>query len=114
MFRRFHQFAGLQRDEGKTTDKDQSHKREKCCREIADLELTKHESNQSWHQKHRWPSNLYRFVRCQSPQNNSSHGQTDGKHHNGFDHAALMEMLGFLSRTAVVEGFTVTWPEEAD
>ena len=52
--------------------------------------------------------NLDGFVVVQIAKNHACHRQTDGKHHNGFDHAALLVMLGVLSRTAAEEGFTVT------
>ena len=58
--------------------------------------------------------NLNGLVVVQIAKNHPGHRQTNGKHHNGFDHAALVEMLGILSRTAAADGFTVAWPEEAD
>ena len=58
--------------------------------------------------------NLNGLVAVQIAKNHASHRQTNGKHHNGFDHAALVEMLVVLSRTAAADGFTVAWPEEAD
>ena len=58
--------------------------------------------------------NLNGLVVVQIAKNHACHRQTNGKHHNGFDHAALVEMLGLLSRSAAAEGFTVAWPEEAD
>tara|TARA_B100002051_G_scaffold205720_1_gene196577 strand:+ start:1020 stop:1199 length:180 start_codon:yes stop_codon:yes gene_type:complete len=58
--------------------------------------------------------NLDGIVVVQISKNHAGHRQTDGKHHNGFDHEALLEVFDFLSRTAAAEGFTVTWSEEAD
>ena len=52
--------------------------------------------------------NLDGFVVVQIAKNHAGHRQTDGEHHNGFDHADLLVMLGVLSRTAAEEGFTVT------
>ena len=54
------------------------------------------------------------LVDAQIAKNHSGHRQTDGKHHNSFDHADLLEMLGFLTRTAALEDFSVTWGEEVD
>ena len=108
------QLTGLQRHDCEATQKDDCNENEECGSEIADLQLPEHESDESWHQNQHRPLTLSRLVRCQNSQNNPCHGHPDGKHHNRFDHAALLEMLGFLSRTAVVEGFTDTWPEEAD
>ncbi len=58
--------------------------------------------------------NLNRLVVVQIAKYHAGHRQTNGKHHDGFDHVALVEMLGVLIRTAAAEGFTVAWPEEAD
>ena len=58
--------------------------------------------------------NLNGLVAIQIAKYHACHRQTNGKHHNGFDHAALLEVLGVLTRTAAVEAFTVAWPEEAD
>ena len=58
--------------------------------------------------------NLNGLVVVQIAKNHACHRQTNGKHHNGFDHAVLVEMLGVLSRSAAAEGFTFAWPEEAD
>ena len=58
--------------------------------------------------------NLNGLVVVQIAKNHACHRQTNSKHHNRFDHAVLVEMLGVLSRTAAAGGFTVAWPEEAD
>ena len=58
--------------------------------------------------------NLNGLVDAQIAKNHTGHRQTDGKHHNSFDHADLLEMLGFLTRTAALEVFSVTWQEEGD
>ena len=58
--------------------------------------------------------NLNGLVVVQIAKNHACHRQTNGKHHNGFDHAALVEMLGVLSRSAAAEDFPVACPEEAD
>ena len=58
--------------------------------------------------------NLNGLVVVQIAKNHPGHRQTNSKHHNGFDHAAVLAMVGFSSRTSAGEGFTVTWPDEAD
>jgi hypothetical protein len=58
--------------------------------------------------------NLNGLVVVQIAKYHAGHRQTNDKHHNGFGHAALVEMFGVLIRTAAAEGFTVAWPEEAD
>ena len=58
--------------------------------------------------------NLNGLVVVQIAKNHACHRQTNGKHHNGFDHAVLVEMLGVLSRSAAAEDFPFAWPEEAD
>ena len=52
--------------------------------------------------------NLNGLVVVQIAKNHACHRQTNGKHHKGFDHATLDEMLGVLSRTAAGEGFIFT------
>ncbi len=58
--------------------------------------------------------NLNRLVIVQIAKNHACHRQTNGKHHNCFDHAALVEMLDVLSRTAAADAVTVACPEEVD
>ena len=58
--------------------------------------------------------NLNGLVAVQVAKNHACHRQTNGKHYHGFDHAALVEMLGVLSRTATADAVTVACPEEAD
>lgn len=58
--------------------------------------------------------NLNGLVVVQIAKYHAGHRQTNGKHHNCFDHADLVEMLGVLIRTAAAEGFTIAWPAEAD
>ena len=81
---------------------------------MADLKLPKHEGKQCSCQKQQPLFNLIGLVDAQIAKNHSGHRQTDGKHHNSFDHADLLEMLVLLTRTADLEDFSVTWPEEAD
>ena len=107
IFRGLDQLTGLQRHQSEAAHKDKSNKNEERGREIADLKLTEHESKQGGHQKQPL-LNLDGLVVIQIAKNHPGHRQPDGKHHNRFDHAALLEMLGFLSRTAALEGFTVT------
>ena len=113
IFWRFDQLTGLQRHHSEAAHKDNCHQSEEGRCEIADLKLPEHEGKQGRRQKQPL-LNLNGLVVIQIAKNNAGHRQTNGKHHNRFDHAALLETLGFLSRTAAVEGFTVTWPEEAD
>ena len=114
IFWRFDQLTGLQRHHSKAAHKDHCHKSEEGCCEIADLKLPEHEGQQGRHQKQQVLLNLNGLVVVQIAKNHACHRQTNGKHHNGFDHAVLVEMLGVLSRTAAAGGFTVAWPEEAD
>ena len=58
--------------------------------------------------------NLNGLVAVQVAKNHACHRQTNGKHYHGFDHAALVEMLGVLSRTATADAVTVACPEEVD
>jgi hypothetical protein len=53
------------------------------------------------------------MISGQIAQNNAGHGQTDRKHHNGFDHAFSPEELA-LSAATDREGFTAGCTEEAD
>ena len=78
---------------------------------MADLKLPKHEGKQCSCQKQQPLFNLIGHVDAQIAKNHSGHRQTDGKHHNSFDHADLLEMLVLLTRTADLEDFSVTWPE---
>ena len=107
IFGRFDQLTGLQRNQGEASHKDNRNQNEKGRCEIADLKLPEHEGQQVRHQKQAL-LNLDGFVVVQIAKNHAGHRQTDGQHHNGFDHAALLVMLGVLSRTAAEEGFTVT------
>ena len=107
MFGGFDQFTGLQRHHSEAAHKDSSHQDKEGCCEIADLKLPEHEGERGSHQKQQQLLNLNGLVAVQIAKNHASHRQTNGKHHNGFDHAALVEMLCVLSRTAAVEGFTV-------
>ena len=104
----FDQLTGLQRHHSKAAHKDHRHQSEEGCGEIADLKLPEHEGKQGRHPKQQLLLNLNGLVAVQIAKNHAGHRQTDGKHHNGFDHAALLVMLGVLSRTAAEEGFTVT------
>ena len=104
----FDQLTGLQRHDSEAAHKDSSHQDKEGCCEIADLKLPEHEGERGSHQKQQQLLNLNGLVAVQIAKNHASHRQTNGKHHNGFDHAALVEMLGVLSRTAAVEAFTVT------
>ena len=88
--------------------KDHRHQSEEGRCEIADLKLPEHEGEQGLNQKQQQLLNLNGLVVVQIAKNHACHRQTNGKHHNGFDHAALVEMLGVLSRTASGEGLTVT------
>ncbi|WP_226425358.1 hypothetical protein [Synechococcus sp. MU1617] len=110
----FDQLTGLQRHHSEAAHKDNRNQDEEGRCEIADLKLPEHEGKQWHHPKQQPLLNLNGLVVVQIAKNHAGHRQTDGKHHNRFDHAALLETLGFLSRTAAVEGFTVTWPERAD
>jgi hypothetical protein len=110
----FDQLTGLQRHNCEAAHKDNSHQDKEGCCEIADLKLPEHEGERGLHQKQQQLLNLNGLVAVQIAKNHSSHRQTNGKHHNGFDHAALLEMLGLRSRTAAVEGFAFTWTAEAD
>ena len=58
--------------------------------------------------------NLNGIGVVQIAKNRACHRQPNGKHHNGFDHAVLVEMLCVLSRSAAAESFPFAWPEEAD
>ena len=104
----------MQRHHGEADHKDNRNQDEEGRCEIADLKLPEHEGKQGHHHKQQPLLNLNGLVVVQIAKNHAGHRQTDGKHDNRFNHAALLEMIGFLSRTAAVEGFTVTWPEEAD
>ena len=104
----FDQLTGLQRHHNEAAHKDHRHQDKEGCCEIAYLKLPEHEGERGRHQKQQQLLNLNGLVAVQIAKNHASHRQTNGKHHNGFDHAALEEMLGILSRTAAVEGFTVT------
>ena len=103
----FDQLTGLQRHHSETAHKDKGNQNEERGREIADLKLPEHEGKQNGHQKQPL-LNLDGLVAIEIAKNHPGHRQPDGKHHNRFDHAALLDMLGFLSRTAALEGFTVT------
>ena len=76
--------------------------------------LPEHESKQGRHQKQQPLLNLNGLVVVQIAKYDAGHRQTNGKHYNGFDHAAVVEMLGVLIRTAAAQFFTIAWPEEAD
>ena len=71
-------------------------------------------ANKGRHQKQQELLNLNGLVVVQIAKNHACHRQTNGKHHNGFDHAALVEILGVLSRTAAADAVTAACPEEAD
>jgi hypothetical protein len=114
IFWRFDQLTGLQRHHSKAAHKDHRHQSEEGRCEIADLKLPEHEGQQGRHQKQQQLLNLNGLVVVQIAKNHACHRQTNGKHHNGFDHAALVEMLGVLSRTAAADAVTVACPEEAD
>ena len=107
IFGRFDQLTGLQRHNSEAAHKDNRHQEEKGRCEIADLELPEHEGQQVRRQKQKLHLNLDGLVIVQIGKNHAGHRQTDGKHYNGFNHAALLVMLGFLSRTTAAEDFTV-------
>lgn len=109
----FDQLTGLQGHHSKAAHENNRHQNEEGRCEIADLKLPKHESKQGRHQKQQQLLNLNGPVAVQIAKHHAGHRQTNGKHHNSFNHAALVEMLGVLSRTPTVEAFTVTWPDEA-
>ena len=114
IFWRFDQLTGLQRHNCEAAHKDNSHQDKEGCCEIADLKLPEHEGEQGRHQKQQVLLNLNGLVVVQIAKNHACHRQTNGKHHHGFDHAALVEMLGVLSRTAAADAVTAACPEEAD
>ena len=113
IFGRFNQLTGLRRNHSKAAHKDNRNENEEGSCEIADLKLPEHEGKQCRRQKQQPLLNLNGLVDAQIAKNHSGHRQTDGKHHNSFDHADLLEMLGFLTRTAAMVDFSVTWPEGA-
>ncbi|WP_226412391.1 hypothetical protein [Synechococcus sp. MU1642] len=108
----FDQFTGLQRNHSEATHKDNRNQDEEGRSEIADLKLPEHEGKRGHNQQQQPLLNLNGLVVVQIAKNDAGHRQTDGKHHKSFDHGTSLEMPGFLSKTAAVEGFTVTWPEE--
>ena len=109
----FDQFTGLQRHHSEAAHKDNRNQDEEGRCEIADLKLPEHEGKQGRHQKHQPLLNLNGLVVVQIAKNTPGHRQTNGKHHNRFDHAGLLETLGLLRSDGTEEGFSFTWPEEA-
>ena len=109
----FDQFTGLQRNHSEAANKDNRNQDEEGRCEIADLKLPEHEGKQGRHQKQQPLLNLNGLVVIQIAKNNAGHRQTNGKHHNRFDHVALLVTLGLLRSEGAEEGFTFTWPEEA-
>tara|TARA_B000000565_G_scaffold46546_1_gene30929 strand:- start:255 stop:587 length:333 start_codon:yes stop_codon:yes gene_type:complete len=108
------QLTGLHRDHSETAHKDDRHEDEEGSSEIADLKLPEHEGKEGHHPRQQSPLTLTGLVCAQSSQNNSGHRQTDHQHHNRFNHAAVLDMLVFLSKAAVTGGFSIACPEDGD
>ena len=86
----FDQLIGLQRHHCKAAHKDKSHQDEEGRGEIGYLKLSEHESKQGSNQKQQLPLNLNGLVVVEIAKNHAGHRQTYGKHHDGFNHAALL------------------------
>ena len=107
------QLTGLHRNHSETAHKHDRHEDEEGRSEIADLKLPEHEGKEGHHPKQQSLLTLTGLVRAQSPQNHTSHRQTNHQHHNRFDHAAVLDMLVLLSKTAGEGVFSIACPEEA-